>query len=173
MTEFNPCKILNVFKHLPSHSQKKRTPPKRASGRGSAGSSRTGSRPGTPSMDSAATSSTLRAAASKLEQGVCRTLNRKCDMINAKSWRGLHIFREHVFYQIKTNQIASQMVYVHSHLTICVKLPNACVIWNMYGYQVNLSASYVPFQSTTFQSCTPQVKDRPRVLALIYQLPKG
>uniref|UniRef100_A0A3P8SF85 Transcription initiation factor IIF subunit alpha n=1 Tax=Amphiprion percula TaxID=161767 RepID=A0A3P8SF85_AMPPE len=37
-------------------------------GRGSAGSSRTGSRPGTPSIDSASTSNTLRAAASKLEQ---------------------------------------------------------------------------------------------------------
>ncbi|XP_012737056.2 general transcription factor IIF subunit 1 [Fundulus heteroclitus] len=48
---------------------KKRTPPKRPGGRGSAGSSRTGSRPGTPSIDSASTSSTLRAAASKLEQG--------------------------------------------------------------------------------------------------------
>uniref|UniRef100_A0AAX7VD66 Transcription initiation factor IIF subunit alpha n=1 Tax=Astatotilapia calliptera TaxID=8154 RepID=A0AAX7VD66_ASTCA len=48
---------------------KKRTPPKRAGGRGSAGSSRTGSRPGTPSLDSASTSNTLRAAASKLEQG--------------------------------------------------------------------------------------------------------
>ncbi|XP_020776439.1 general transcription factor IIF subunit 1 isoform X1 [Boleophthalmus pectinirostris] len=48
---------------------KKRTPPKRAGGRGSAGSSRTGSRPGTPSIDSGSTSSTLRAAASKLEQG--------------------------------------------------------------------------------------------------------
>ncbi|KAM9394113.1 general transcription factor IIF subunit 1 isoform 2-T2 [Pholidichthys leucotaenia] len=47
----------------------KRTPPKRPGGRGSAGSSRTGSRPGTPSLDSASTSSTLRAAASKLEQG--------------------------------------------------------------------------------------------------------
>uniref|UniRef100_H2MX12 Transcription initiation factor IIF subunit alpha n=1 Tax=Oryzias latipes TaxID=8090 RepID=H2MX12_ORYLA len=50
-------------------SQKKRTPPKRAAGRGSAGSSRTSSRPGTPSIDSGSTSSTLRAAASKLEQG--------------------------------------------------------------------------------------------------------
>uniref|UniRef100_A0A3Q3D698 Transcription initiation factor IIF subunit alpha n=1 Tax=Hippocampus comes TaxID=109280 RepID=A0A3Q3D698_HIPCM len=50
-------------------AQKKRTPPKRGGGRGSAGSSRTGSRPGTPSIDSAATSNTLRAAASKLEQG--------------------------------------------------------------------------------------------------------
>ncbi|KAK1877650.1 General transcription factor IIF subunit 1 [Dissostichus eleginoides] len=49
-------------------SSKKRTPPKRG-GRGSAGSSKTGSRPGTPSIDSAATSNTLRAAASKLEQG--------------------------------------------------------------------------------------------------------
>ncbi|XP_037545509.1 general transcription factor IIF subunit 1 [Nematolebias whitei] len=48
---------------------KKRTPPKRAGGRGSAGSSRTGSRPGTPSIDSASTSNTLRAAATKLEQG--------------------------------------------------------------------------------------------------------
>ncbi|XP_062294468.1 general transcription factor IIF subunit 1 [Scomber scombrus] len=48
---------------------KKRTPPKRGGGRGSAGSSKTGSRPGTPSIDSATTSSTLRAAASKLEQG--------------------------------------------------------------------------------------------------------
>uniref|UniRef100_A0A8B9K0I8 Transcription initiation factor IIF subunit alpha n=1 Tax=Astyanax mexicanus TaxID=7994 RepID=A0A8B9K0I8_ASTMX len=48
--------------------QKKRTPPKRG-GRGSTGSSRTGSRPGTPSIDNAATSNTLRAAASKLEQG--------------------------------------------------------------------------------------------------------
>ncbi|XP_045931699.1 general transcription factor IIF subunit 1 isoform X2 [Micropterus dolomieu] len=47
---------------------KKRTPPKRGGGRGSAGSSRTGSRPGTPSIDSASTSNTLRAAASKLEQ---------------------------------------------------------------------------------------------------------
>uniref|UniRef100_W5KU27 Transcription initiation factor IIF subunit alpha n=1 Tax=Astyanax mexicanus TaxID=7994 RepID=W5KU27_ASTMX len=47
---------------------KKRTPPKRG-GRGSTGSSRTGSRPGTPSIDNAATSNTLRAAASKLEQG--------------------------------------------------------------------------------------------------------
>uniref|UniRef100_A0A096LTR8 Transcription initiation factor IIF subunit alpha n=1 Tax=Poecilia formosa TaxID=48698 RepID=A0A096LTR8_POEFO len=50
-------------------AKKKRTPPKRPGGRGSAGSSRTGSRPGTPSIDSASTSSTLRAAASKLEQG--------------------------------------------------------------------------------------------------------
>ncbi|XP_029692233.1 general transcription factor IIF subunit 1-like [Takifugu rubripes] len=48
---------------------KKRIPPKRGGGRGSAGSSRTGSRPGTPSIDSASTSNTLRAAASKLEQG--------------------------------------------------------------------------------------------------------
>lgn len=51
---------------------KKRTPPKRGGGgggRGSAGSSRTGSRPGTPSIDPASTSNTLRAAASKLEQG--------------------------------------------------------------------------------------------------------
>ncbi|XP_036408614.1 general transcription factor IIF subunit 1 isoform X1 [Megalops cyprinoides] len=48
---------------------KKRTPPKRGGGRGSGGSSRTGSRPGTPSIDSATTSNTLRAAATKLEQG--------------------------------------------------------------------------------------------------------
>ncbi|KAG7260747.1 hypothetical protein CRUP_002185 [Coryphaenoides rupestris] len=48
---------------------KKRTPPKRGGGRGSGGSSRAGSRPGTPSIDTAATSNTLRAAASKLEQG--------------------------------------------------------------------------------------------------------
>uniref|UniRef100_A0A3Q0RBU5 Transcription initiation factor IIF subunit alpha n=1 Tax=Amphilophus citrinellus TaxID=61819 RepID=A0A3Q0RBU5_AMPCI len=58
--------VLDIFSSL---SQKKRTPPKRAGGRGSAGSSRTGSRPGTPSLDSASTSNTLRAAASKLEQG--------------------------------------------------------------------------------------------------------
>uniref|UniRef100_A0A8C8F8Z7 Transcription initiation factor IIF subunit alpha n=1 Tax=Oncorhynchus tshawytscha TaxID=74940 RepID=A0A8C8F8Z7_ONCTS len=49
--------------------EKKRTPPKRGGGRGSGGSSRTGSRPGTPSIDSTSTSNTLRAAASKLEQG--------------------------------------------------------------------------------------------------------
>ncbi|XP_059928874.1 general transcription factor IIF subunit 1 [Gadus macrocephalus] len=48
---------------------KKRTPPKRGGGRGSGGSSRASSRPGTPSIDTAATSNTLRAAASKLEQG--------------------------------------------------------------------------------------------------------
>lgn len=47
---------------------KKRTPPKRG-GRGSAGSSRAGSRPGTPSIDNGSTSNTLRAAANKLEQG--------------------------------------------------------------------------------------------------------
>uniref|UniRef100_A0A9J8BVI1 Transcription initiation factor IIF subunit alpha n=2 Tax=Cyprinus carpio TaxID=7962 RepID=A0A9J8BVI1_CYPCA len=52
---------------------KKRTPPKRGGVRGSAGSSRTGSRPGTPSIDSAATSNTLRAAANKLEQGKRQT----------------------------------------------------------------------------------------------------
>uniref|UniRef100_A0A8C2J155 Transcription initiation factor IIF subunit alpha n=1 Tax=Cyprinus carpio TaxID=7962 RepID=A0A8C2J155_CYPCA len=52
---------------------KKRTPPKRGGGRGSAGSSRTGSRPGTPSIDNAATSNTLRAAANKLEQGKRQT----------------------------------------------------------------------------------------------------
>ncbi|XP_039626427.1 general transcription factor IIF subunit 1 [Polypterus senegalus] len=48
---------------------KKRTPPKKPSGKGSAGSSRTSSRPGTPSIESGNTSSTLRAAATKLEQG--------------------------------------------------------------------------------------------------------
>ncbi|XP_058863969.1 general transcription factor IIF subunit 1 isoform X1 [Acipenser ruthenus] len=48
---------------------RKKTPPKRPGGKGSAGSSRAGSRPGTPSLDSGSTSSTLRAAASKLEQG--------------------------------------------------------------------------------------------------------
>ncbi|XP_051572677.1 general transcription factor IIF subunit 1-like isoform X1 [Myxocyprinus asiaticus] len=53
---------------------KKRTPPKRGGGRGSAGSSRTGSRPGTPSIDNAATSNTLRAAANKLEQGKRQTV---------------------------------------------------------------------------------------------------
>ncbi|KAL2101396.1 hypothetical protein ACEWY4_003157 [Coilia grayii] len=63
---------------------KKRTPPKRAGGRGSAGSSRTGSRPGTPSIDSAATSSTLRAAASKLEQGKRQTPAANTDTPAAK-----------------------------------------------------------------------------------------
>ncbi|XP_051570979.1 general transcription factor IIF subunit 1-like isoform X1 [Myxocyprinus asiaticus] len=53
---------------------KKRTPPKRGGGRGSAGNSRTGSRPGTPSIDNAATSNTLRAAANKLEQGKRQTV---------------------------------------------------------------------------------------------------
>ncbi|XP_041091634.1 general transcription factor IIF subunit 1 [Polyodon spathula] len=48
---------------------RRKTPPKRPGGKGSAGSSRAGSRPGTPSLDSGSTSSTLRAAASKLEQG--------------------------------------------------------------------------------------------------------
>lgn len=57
-------------------SQKKRTPPKRGGGRGSAGSSRTGSRPGTPSIDNAATSNTLRAAANKLEQGTKKGLKK-------------------------------------------------------------------------------------------------
>ncbi|KAA0705621.1 IIF subunit 1 Transcription initiation factor [Triplophysa tibetana] len=45
----------------------------RGGGRGSAGSSKTGSRPGTPSIDNAATSNTLRAAANKLEQGKRQT----------------------------------------------------------------------------------------------------
>ncbi|KAM8845298.1 general transcription factor IIF subunit 1 isoform 1-T1 [Spinachia spinachia] len=62
---------------------KKRTPPKRG-GRGSAGSSRTGSRPGTPSIDSASTSSTLRAAASKLEQGKRPTAGPSTDSPAAK-----------------------------------------------------------------------------------------
>ncbi|XP_031728067.1 general transcription factor IIF subunit 1 isoform X1 [Anarrhichthys ocellatus] len=62
---------------------KKRTPPKRG-GRGSAGSSRTGSRPGTPSIDSASTSSTLRAAASKLEQGKRQTPGPSADSPAAK-----------------------------------------------------------------------------------------
>uniref|UniRef100_A0A8C2Z4T9 Transcription initiation factor IIF subunit alpha n=1 Tax=Cyclopterus lumpus TaxID=8103 RepID=A0A8C2Z4T9_CYCLU len=65
---------------LPS---KKRTPPKRG-GRGSAGSSRTGSRPGTPSIDSASTSNTLRAAASKLEQGKRPTPGPSADSPAAK-----------------------------------------------------------------------------------------
>ncbi|MGH0186250.1 UNVERIFIED_CONTAM: hypothetical protein FKN15_020074 [Acipenser sinensis] len=41
--------------------QRKKTPPKRPGGKGSAGSSRSGSRPGTPSLDSGSTSSTLHA----------------------------------------------------------------------------------------------------------------
>uniref|UniRef100_A0A3Q1C6K6 Transcription initiation factor IIF subunit alpha n=1 Tax=Amphiprion ocellaris TaxID=80972 RepID=A0A3Q1C6K6_AMPOC len=64
--------------------EKKRTPPKRAGGRGSAGSSRTGSRPGTPSIDSASTSNTLRAAASKLEQGKRQTQGPGTDSPAAK-----------------------------------------------------------------------------------------
>ncbi|XP_006896422.1 PREDICTED: general transcription factor IIF subunit 1 [Elephantulus edwardii] len=47
---------------------KKKTPPKRER-KPSGGSSRGNSRPGTPSTESSATSSTLRAAANKLEQG--------------------------------------------------------------------------------------------------------
>lgn len=47
---------------------KKKTPPKRER-RGSASSSRGGSRPGTPTVEPGAASGTLRAAASKLEQG--------------------------------------------------------------------------------------------------------
>ncbi|GAB5567608.1 general transcription factor IIF subunit 1 isoform X1 [Prionailurus viverrinus] len=47
---------------------KKKTPPKRER-RPSGGSSRGNSRPGTPSAESGSTSSTLRAAATKLEQG--------------------------------------------------------------------------------------------------------
>ncbi|XP_041634571.1 general transcription factor IIF subunit 1 [Cheilinus undulatus] len=63
---------------------KKRTPPKRGGGRGSAGSSRAGSRPGTPSIDSATTSNTLRAAASKLEQGKRQTQGPGTDSPAAK-----------------------------------------------------------------------------------------
>ncbi|XP_030637627.1 general transcription factor IIF subunit 1 [Chanos chanos] len=57
----------------PLFMMKKRTPPKRAGGRGSGNSSRAGSRPGTPSIDNASTSNTLRAAANKLEQGKRQT----------------------------------------------------------------------------------------------------
>ncbi|XP_077326555.1 general transcription factor IIF subunit 1 isoform X1 [Lithobates pipiens] len=49
--------------------QKKKTPPKKDKKGGSNNSSRGNSRPGTPSPDSANTSNTLKAAASKLEQG--------------------------------------------------------------------------------------------------------
>ncbi|KAJ8251537.1 hypothetical protein GJAV_G00222400 [Gymnothorax javanicus] len=63
---------------------KKRTPPKRGGGRGSGGSSRTGSRPGTPSIDNASTSSTLRAAASKLEQGKRQAVAANTDTPAAK-----------------------------------------------------------------------------------------
>ncbi|KAJ8385882.1 hypothetical protein AAFF_G00179480 [Aldrovandia affinis] len=63
---------------------KKRTPPKRGGGRGSGGSSKTGSRPGTPSIDSASTSNTLRAAASKLEQGKRQTVASNSDAPAAK-----------------------------------------------------------------------------------------
>uniref|UniRef100_A0A8C5MZ90 Transcription initiation factor IIF subunit alpha n=1 Tax=Leptobrachium leishanense TaxID=445787 RepID=A0A8C5MZ90_9ANUR len=49
--------------------QKKKTPPKKDRKGGSNNSSRGNSRPGTPSPDSANTSNTLKAAASKLEQG--------------------------------------------------------------------------------------------------------
>lgn len=48
--------------------QKKKTPPKKEK-KGSASSSKASSRPGTPTVDASSTSSTLRAAASKLEQG--------------------------------------------------------------------------------------------------------
>uniref|UniRef100_A0A665UP23 Transcription initiation factor IIF subunit alpha n=1 Tax=Echeneis naucrates TaxID=173247 RepID=A0A665UP23_ECHNA len=64
--------------------EKKRTPPKWGGGRGSAGSSRTGSRPGTPSIDSASTSNTLRAAANKLEQGKRQTQGPSTDSPAAK-----------------------------------------------------------------------------------------
>ncbi|XP_018421623.1 PREDICTED: general transcription factor IIF subunit 1 [Nanorana parkeri] len=49
--------------------QKKKTPPKKDKKGGSNSSSRGNSRPGTPTPDSANTSNTLKAAASKLEQG--------------------------------------------------------------------------------------------------------
>ncbi|KAM4039664.1 general transcription factor IIF subunit 1 isoform 1-T1 [Anomaloglossus baeobatrachus] len=49
--------------------QKKKTPPKKDKKGGSNNSSRANSRPGTPSPDAGNTSNTLRAAASKLEQG--------------------------------------------------------------------------------------------------------
>ncbi|XP_063787209.1 general transcription factor IIF subunit 1 isoform X2 [Pseudophryne corroboree] len=49
--------------------QKKKTPPKKDKKGGSNSSSRGNSRPGTPSPDSGNTSNTLKAAASKLEQG--------------------------------------------------------------------------------------------------------
>ncbi|XP_068128267.1 general transcription factor IIF subunit 1 [Hyperolius riggenbachi] len=49
--------------------QKRKTPPKKDKKGGSNNSSRANSRPGTPSPDSANTSNTLKAAASKLEQG--------------------------------------------------------------------------------------------------------
>uniref|UniRef100_A0A8C8F869 Transcription initiation factor IIF subunit alpha n=1 Tax=Oncorhynchus tshawytscha TaxID=74940 RepID=A0A8C8F869_ONCTS len=64
--------------------EKKRTPPKRGGGRGSGGSSRTGSRPGTPSIDSTSTSNTLRAAASKLEQGKRQVVGGSSDSPAAK-----------------------------------------------------------------------------------------
>ncbi|XP_062875173.1 general transcription factor IIF subunit 1 isoform X2 [Trichomycterus rosablanca] len=62
---------------------KKRTPPKRG-GRGSTGSSRAGSRPSTPSIDNGATSSTLRAAANKLEQGKRQAATTSSDTPAAK-----------------------------------------------------------------------------------------
>ncbi|KAM9313313.1 general transcription factor IIF subunit 1 [Gastrophryne carolinensis] len=49
--------------------QKKKTPPKKDKKGGSNSSSRANSRPGTPTPDAANTSNTLKAAASKLEQG--------------------------------------------------------------------------------------------------------
>ncbi|KAJ6657676.1 hypothetical protein lerEdw1_002177 [Lerista edwardsae] len=49
-------------------NEKKKTPPKKER-KGSASSSQGNSRPGTPSVDAGSTSSTLRAAANKLEQG--------------------------------------------------------------------------------------------------------
>lgn len=49
-------------------SQKKKTPPKKER-KGSASSSQGNSRPGTPLVDAGSTSSMLRAAANKLEQG--------------------------------------------------------------------------------------------------------
>lgn len=59
--------ICRLMSRTPS-PQKKKTPPKRER-RPSGGSSRGNSRPGSPSAESGSTSSTLRAAANKLEQG--------------------------------------------------------------------------------------------------------
>ncbi|KAG7243659.1 hypothetical protein INR49_011216 [Caranx melampygus] len=53
--------------------RKKRRKEKNPGPNGKEEEKRTGSRPGTPSIDSAATSNTLRAAASKLEQGKRQT----------------------------------------------------------------------------------------------------
>lgn len=61
--------VVCLHSHLLSrNSKKKKTPPKRER-KPSGSSSRGNSRPGTPSTESGSTSSTLWAAASKLEQG--------------------------------------------------------------------------------------------------------